>query len=87
MYYGTFEAAKRIHNDLLRIIMRASVCRFFDITPLGRLLNHFSGDMEIVDDELPATLDSFLTFIFMVFLLFVNLILFIFLFQQWFVFF
>ncbi|KAI8125136.1 Multidrug resistance-associated protein 1 [Lucilia cuprina] len=66
IYYGTFEAAKRIHNDFLYIIMRGSVCHFFDITPIGRLLNHFSGDMEIIDGELPATLDSFLTFIFMV---------------------
>ncbi|CAD6999756.1 unnamed protein product [Ceratitis capitata] len=38
--------------------MRASVCRFFDITPLGRLLNHFSGDMEVIDEELPGTLDT-----------------------------
>ncbi|KAI8125131.1 Multidrug resistance-associated protein 1 [Lucilia cuprina] len=57
-----FSAAKRIHNDFLYIIMRGSVCHFFDITPIGRLLNHFSGDMEIIDGELPATLDSLCNF-------------------------
>lgn len=66
IYSGTFEAAKKLHNDLFHVILRGSVCRFFDITPIGRLLNHFSGDMETIDTELPGTLDSFLTFIFLV---------------------
>ncbi|XP_005176236.1 multidrug resistance-associated protein 1 isoform X1 [Musca domestica] len=66
VYYGTFEAAKSMHNDLLRIIMRNSVSRFFDVTPIGRLLNHFSGDMEVIDGELPATVDGIMTFMFSV---------------------
>ncbi|XP_041631913.1 multidrug resistance-associated protein 1 isoform X1 [Drosophila kikkawai] len=66
VYVGGFHAAKVIHNDLLRIVIRGSVCRFFDITPIGRLLNSFSGDMDVIDEELPATMDSFMTFIFMV---------------------
>jgi len=67
VYLGGFQAAKTIHNELLAVIIRGSVCRFFDITPIGRLLNSFSGDMDVVDEELPATMDSFMTFIFMVF--------------------
>ncbi|KAH8238063.1 hypothetical protein KR026_002357 [Drosophila bipectinata] len=66
VYLGGFRAAKVIHNDLLRVIIRGSVCRFFDVTPIGRLLNSFSGDMDVIDEELPATLDSFMTFIWMV---------------------
>ncbi|XP_052851263.1 multidrug resistance-associated protein 1 isoform X2 [Drosophila gunungcola] len=66
VYLGGFHAAKTIHNELLAVIIRGSVCRFFDITPIGRLLNSFSGDMDVVDEELPATMDSFMTFIFMV---------------------
>ncbi|XP_026834846.1 multidrug resistance-associated protein 1 isoform X1 [Drosophila erecta] len=66
VYLGGFQAAKTIHNELLAVIIRGSVCRFFDITPIGRLLNSFSGDMDVVDEELPATMDSFMTFIFMV---------------------
>ncbi|XP_061394486.1 multidrug resistance-associated protein 1 isoform X9 [Musca vetustissima] len=66
VYYGTFEAAKTLHNDLLKIIMRNSVSRFFDIIPIGRLLNHFSGDMEVIDGELPGTVDTLLTFLFSV---------------------
>ncbi|KAH8413308.1 hypothetical protein KR009_009966 [Drosophila setifemur] len=66
VYLGGFRAATVIHNELFKVIIRGSLCRFFDITPIGRLLNSFSGDMEIVDEELPATLDSFMTFIWMV---------------------
>lgn len=70
LYSGTLKAAEDLHNDLLKFIMRAPVCNFFDITPIGRLLNHFSGDMEIIDEELPGTLDSFFTIVFMVSILF-----------------
>ncbi|XP_016963522.1 multidrug resistance-associated protein 1 isoform X1 [Drosophila biarmipes] len=66
VYLGGFQAAKTIHNELLAVIIRGSVCRFFDVTPIGRILNSFSGDMDVVDEELPATMDSFMTFIFMV---------------------
>ncbi|XP_036328973.1 multidrug resistance-associated protein 1 isoform X1 [Rhagoletis pomonella] len=66
LYTGALKAAELLHNDLLYHIIRASVCQFFDVTPLGRLLNHFSGDMEVIDEEFPGTLDSFFTLIFMV---------------------
>lgn len=69
VYYGGLKAAKILHNQLLNQVMRGSICRFFDITPLGRILNSFSADMDVIDEELPATMDSFMTFIFMVFFL------------------
>lgn len=34
--------------------------QFFDITPLGRLLNRFSSDTYTVDDSLPFILNIFL---------------------------
>ncbi|XP_032595382.1 multidrug resistance-associated protein 1 isoform X2 [Drosophila grimshawi] len=66
VYCGGLNAAKTLHNKLLHYIMRGSICRFFDVTPLGRILNNFSADMDVIDEELPATVDSFMTFIFMV---------------------
>ncbi|KAH8403128.1 hypothetical protein KR222_005772 [Zaprionus bogoriensis] len=66
VYHGGLKAAANLHNRVLYYVMRGSICRFFDVTPLGRILNSFSGDMDVIDEELPGTMDSFMTFIFMV---------------------
>ncbi|XP_070559247.1 ATP-binding cassette sub-family C member 8-like isoform X2 [Ptychodera flava] len=44
-------AAKRIHFALLRTIINAPI-RFFDTTPVGRILNRFSNDIQIIDQKL-----------------------------------
>lgn len=67
VYHGGLKAASVMHRRILYYVMRGSICRFFDVTPLGRVLNSFSGDMDVIDEELPGTMDSFMTFIFMVF--------------------
>lgn len=41
----------------------APINLFFDVTPSGRILNRFSGDLEKVDDKLPEQLFQFLTLI------------------------
>nr|CAG8556518.1 4134_t:CDS:10 [Entrophospora candida] len=45
-------AAKRLHNSALKRILRAPT-KFFDTTPLGRIINRFSKDMDTVDSILP----------------------------------
>ena len=44
-----------LHSDLLRVVCAAPVW-FFDTTPLGRILNRFSSDMQVVDEELSQTI-------------------------------
>ena len=44
-----------LHSDLLRVVLSAPV-RFYDTTPLGRVLNRFSSDMQVVDEELSQTI-------------------------------
>lgn len=56
LYIGTLGAARFLHNHLLRKVMRAPMTTFFDVTPVGRIINRFSHDVEAVDNELPATL-------------------------------
>ena len=56
LFLGTLTAARAIHNYLLRRVLRASSPNFFDITPVGRILNRFSKDVDEVDNDFPATL-------------------------------
>ena len=57
--YGGICAARTIHRHLLRNVMRAPVS-FFDVTPLGRIINRFSSDLYAIDDSLPFILNIFL---------------------------
>jgi len=52
-----------LHKDLLKSIMGATVA-FFDVTPLGRVLNRLSSDMLTVDEELQQTINSLMNSIF-----------------------
>ncbi|XP_077090605.1 ATP-binding cassette sub-family C member 9 isoform X8 [Siphateles boraxobius] len=50
-------AATNLHHDLLNKIIHAPI-RFFDVTPLGQILNRFSADTNIIDQHIPPTLES-----------------------------
>jgi ABC-type multidrug transport system fused ATPase/permease subunit len=52
LYYGTLRASRKLYQILLHRIMHAPM-RFFDVTPLGRILNRFSKDFEYVDSSVP----------------------------------
>jgi hypothetical protein len=51
------QVATSLHCSLLQSVVSGS-CNFFDITPAGRLLNKFSSDFQIVDEELAQTLNQ-----------------------------
>ncbi|KAF9306091.1 Multidrug resistance-associated protein 1 [Mortierella antarctica] len=44
-------AAEKLHRDLVTKIMRLPMA-FFDTTPLGRIINRFSGDIQVIDERL-----------------------------------
>uniref|UniRef100_A0A672KVD6 ATP-binding cassette sub-family C member 9-like n=1 Tax=Sinocyclocheilus grahami TaxID=75366 RepID=A0A672KVD6_SINGR len=50
-------AATNLHHNLLNKIIHAPI-RFFDVTPLGQILNRFSADTNIIDQHIPQTLES-----------------------------
>lgn len=54
-YLGCWRACVRIHNLLLDRVIRLPG-HFFDTTPLGRILQRFSKDVEVVDSKLPELL-------------------------------
>ncbi len=45
------KVSRSIHKKVLHRVMRAPVNKFFDVTPVGRILNRFSGDIARVDHE------------------------------------
>lgn len=53
----TLTSSTTIHNQTFEKILRAPMS-FFDVTPLGRILNRFSGDMDKVDTEMPLMMEN-----------------------------
>ncbi len=51
LFYGSLTASWVIHQTLLEKVTRAKF-KFFDVTPLGQLMNRFSKDLESVDQEI-----------------------------------
>ncbi|XP_063535449.1 multidrug resistance-associated protein 1 [Cydia strobilella] len=56
LYLGTLAAARALHCGLLAGVLRAPTIGFFDCTPVGRVLNRFSKDVDVIDNVLPMTL-------------------------------
>ncbi|KAJ2567522.1 hypothetical protein IW140_004430 [Coemansia sp. RSA 1813] len=54
LFTGTITMARRMHRQLIRTIVHAAP-RFYDSTPVGRIINRFSRDMATIDD---GALDS-----------------------------
>ncbi|XP_070559239.1 ATP-binding cassette sub-family C member 8-like isoform X2 [Ptychodera flava] len=67
-------AAKRMHFALLQNLVSAPI-RFFDTTPVGRILNRFSNDTQVIDQTIwETTLDFLQTTWLCLFVLIVNTI-------------
>ncbi|CAN7998508.1 unnamed protein product, partial [Ixodes hexagonus] len=50
--FGSLRAAASFHSQLLQSVMRSPIS-FFDTTPMGRVINRFSRDIDLVDKEVP----------------------------------
>ena len=55
-----------LHEEMLQSVFGAPVA-FFDVTPQGRILNRFSSDMVIVDEELSQSISQLTNSLFSVF--------------------
>jgi len=56
----TLNAASLLHSTMLMRILRSPMS-FFDTTPLGRILNRFSKDIDIVDNQIPMNIRMMFT--------------------------
>ncbi|OQR91301.1 ATP-binding Cassette (ABC) Superfamily [Achlya hypogyna] len=52
-------ASRMLFDSLIRSLLRAPL-GFFDTTPVGRVLQRFAGDMNLVDSRLPFSISAFL---------------------------
>jgi ABC-type multidrug transport system fused ATPase/permease subunit len=46
------QAAKKLHKFMLHRILQSPM-KFFDQTPVGRIVSRFSKDIDVVDNQLP----------------------------------
>ncbi|OQV17405.1 Multidrug resistance-associated protein 1 [Hypsibius exemplaris] len=63
--YGQIRASRKLHHNMLVRILRAPMA-FFDTTPLGRIVNRFSKDVDTVDASLPMNIRMWLNCLFSV---------------------
>lgn len=54
---GCLLASIELHKTLIFSTMRAPI-RYFDSTPVGRLLSRFSKDIDVVDTNLPQQISD-----------------------------
>ncbi len=59
LLWGSYRTSKIMHSAMLDAILNAPL-RFFECTPLGRIINRFSKDVEIIDTQLSISIQNFL---------------------------
>ncbi|KAK1938127.1 ABC transporter C family member 3 [Phytophthora citrophthora] len=53
MIESCIRSSQHMHDDLFRRVLRAPVTKYFDVTPMGQILNRFSNDLDQMDTMLP----------------------------------
>lgn len=57
---GTIQASKGLFKKMLECVLRNPMS-FFDSTPSGRILNRLGKDVDVVDNQIPFNLRSWMT--------------------------
>lgn len=54
------KVGKKLHNILIAYVFRAPINLFFDVTPIGKILNRFSKDLAVIDEQIYYNLGGFI---------------------------
>lgn len=57
--FGAIRASRRLHNSLLSNILKCPMS-FFETTPMGRIVNRFVKDINIIDNSIPKSFQPFI---------------------------
>ncbi|XP_061642245.1 ATP-binding cassette sub-family C member 4-like isoform X2 [Phyllopteryx taeniolatus] len=58
IFHGLVKSTQTLHNRMFNAVLRTQV-HFFDVNPIGRILNRFSKDISQMDSLLPLTFVDF----------------------------
>ncbi|XP_077370470.1 ATP-binding cassette sub-family C member 4-like isoform X2 [Festucalex cinctus] len=58
IFHGLVRSTQTLHNRMFNAVLRTPV-RFFDVNPIGRILNRFSKDISQMDSMLPLIFVDF----------------------------
>ncbi|KAK6202985.1 P-loop containing nucleoside triphosphate hydrolase protein [Scheffersomyces amazonensis] len=58
MLWLGLNASRKIHDKMAARVLRAPMV-FFDRTPVGRIMNRFTNDINSIDDSIPGSLQGF----------------------------
>uniref|UniRef100_A0AAX7UF42 Multidrug resistance-associated protein 4 n=1 Tax=Astatotilapia calliptera TaxID=8154 RepID=A0AAX7UF42_ASTCA len=58
IFHGLVRSAQTLHNSMFSAVLHTPVT-FFDVNPIGRILNRFSKDVSQMDSMLPITFVDF----------------------------
>jgi ABC-type multidrug transport system fused ATPase/permease subunit len=50
--YFSWHATSNLHSDMIKKVLNAPINLYFDVTPIGRILNKFSNDLQCAEDDL-----------------------------------
>lgn len=51
LLYCSIRGSKKLHESMAKSVIRSPMT-FFETTPVGRIINRFSSDMDAVDSNL-----------------------------------
>lgn len=58
--FAGLKVGKRLHNELMKYVFNAPINLFFDVTPIGKILNRFSKDLAVIDEQIYYNFGGFL---------------------------
>lgn len=50
--FFSWNATKKLHEDMIKKVLNAPINLYFDVTPIGRILNKFSKDLSVLELQL-----------------------------------